>query len=124
MLSAALLAAVACLSGAASASAAAPNPRRTCRSSLRPPVRPVSTACENAAVSELDSAHATLGLAAYTLPADFDSLAAADQLLILSNLDRIAYRLPPISGLSPALDNAAQVAVQGRPDPGRTCRPG
>jgi hypothetical protein len=121
MLSAALLAAVACLSGAASASAAAPNPASNLPL-VTPPAcsAPVSTACENAAVSELDSAHATLGLAAYTLPADFDSLAAADQLLILSNLDRIAYRLPPISGLSPALDNAAQVAVakDTDPDPG------
>jgi hypothetical protein len=65
----------------------------------------------------LNSAHAALGLGAYRLPADFDSLPPADQLLILSNLDRIAYGLPAISGLSPALDSASQLAVAEDTDP-------
>lgn len=118
MLHVVLLAGVVCLTVAASASAAAPNPASNLPLSTPPACSaPISTACENAAVSELDGAHATLGLTAYTLPADFDSLAPADQLLILSNLDRIAYRLAPISGLSPALDSAAQLAVADDTDP-------
>jgi hypothetical protein len=78
---------------------------------------PTSTACETAVVAGLDSAHTALGLGTYPLPADFDSLAPEDQLFILSNLDRVAYGLPTISGLSPTLDSAAQVGVADDADP-------
>jgi hypothetical protein len=118
MLHAVLLAGAVCAVGAATAYAAAPNPASNLPFSTPPSCSaPTSTACENAAVAELDSAHASLGLAAYTLPADFDTLAPVDQLLILSNLDRLAYGLPAIVGLSPALNTAAALAVADDTDP-------
>jgi hypothetical protein len=78
---------------------------------------PGSAPCQNAVVAGLDSARAVLALPPYTLPADFDSLTAEDQLLILSNLDRSSYGLPAIAGLSPALDSAAQLGVSNDSDP-------
>jgi hypothetical protein len=78
---------------------------------------PTSPTCENAVVAALDAARTTLGLGPYTLPADFDSLPAANQLFVLSNLDRVAYGLPVISGLSPALSNAAAAGVSSDADP-------
>ncbi len=78
---------------------------------------PSSAACQNAVVAGLDSARAALELPPYTLPADFDSLAAEAQLLILSNLDRASYGLPAIAGLSSTLDSVAQIGVSDDSDP-------
>ncbi|MGD0387187.1 MAG: hypothetical protein ABSB73_13775, partial [Solirubrobacteraceae bacterium] len=116
-----LAAAVVCACSATSALAAAPNP--AANMPLATPhscSAPTSASCENAVVAGLDSAHAALGLAPYTLPADFDTLPPPEQLFILSNVDRIAYGLPAISGLSPTLNSAAQLGVadDADPDPG------
>jgi hypothetical protein len=81
---------------------------------------PTSAACENAIVADLNSAHAAMGFGAYTLPADFDTLGGAEQIFILSNLDRIAYNLAPASGLSHQLDNAAAAGVTAGSDPNPT----
>jgi hypothetical protein len=114
---AALIAAV-LAAGAATASAAAPNP--SANMPLATPAScstPTSTACETAVVAGLNVAHTALGLGAYTLPADFDSLAPDEQLFILSDSDRVAYGLPPISGLSATLNSAAQSGVADDDDP-------
>lgn len=58
-----------------------------------------------------------MGLAPYALPADFASLSPDRQMFILSNLDRIAYSLAPVAGLSAALDVAAEEGVKGEHDP-------
>jgi hypothetical protein len=104
-----------------SALAAAPNPAQnmpisdpaSCSS-------PTSAACENAIVADLDSAHAAMGLSAYALPSGFDTLAADEQIFILSNLDRTAYGLLPAIGLSPQLDGAAAAGVADDADPNPT----
>jgi hypothetical protein len=107
----------------AASAAAAPNPPGNIR--LGPLPRscersPTGAACETASVRSLDAARARLGLGPYLLPADFVRLAPARQWLILANLDRIAYSLRPIDGLSSVLNAVAlRGAMQRRdPDPG------
>lgn len=115
----AALAALQLLAAPASA-AAAPNPAANIPITSLPAActsAPTGVSCTDAVVVALDRARTQLGLGAYVLPADFDSLSGAEQLLILANLDRIAYGLPPISGLSPTLAGAAQVAMADDLDP-------
>jgi hypothetical protein len=78
---------------------------------------PTGSVCVDASVQYLDQARASLGQPAYQLPGDFDSLGAPEQLLVLSNLDRLQYGLAPIAGLTAALDQAAAGGVQADDDP-------
>jgi hypothetical protein len=78
---------------------------------------PTGRACENGAVRSLDAARAKIGLGRYLLPADFVTLKPARQWLILSNLDRIAYHLPPIHGLALPLDKVARAGALAQADP-------
>ena len=80
---------------------------------------PTGATCVNAAVYYLDKARAALNQPAYKLPADFPSLTPAEQVLILTNLDRILYGLPPLAGLTAPLnaDAAAGVAANDDPSP-------
>ena len=70
---------------------------------------PAQKTCIDAGVYYLDRARAKAGLPAYKLPADFPSLTPARQMFILTNLDRIAYGLPPIPGLTARLSHDALV---------------
>ena len=78
---------------------------------------PTGAACLDWSVGVLDQARASLGLPAYTVPADFDSLSPAQQLFILTNSDRALYGLPPIPGLTDALNQNAAAGVQANADP-------
>lgn len=68
---------------------------------------PTGKACVNAGIYYLDRVRAKFGQPAYKLPADFVSLTPAQQMFILTNLDRIQYGLPPITGLTAQLNNDA-----------------
>jgi len=68
---------------------------------------PTAEPCIDAGVWYLDRARAKVGLPPYKLPADFPSLAPAQQIFILTNLDRIAYHLTPFPGLTSALNRDA-----------------
>ena len=86
---------------------------------------PTGRTCINAGVYYLDKARAKVGLTAYKLPADFPSLAPAKQMFILTNLDRIQSGLPPIKGLTAALNLDALVhGVQAAGDPSPTSTTG
>jgi hypothetical protein len=119
LLIAALLAA-AVLGVPQAAAAAPPDPRADIplgplpRACFGAPAGPI---CEQAAIGRLDAARAKLGLGPYELPANFVSLAPPRQFLILANLDRLAYSLKPIHGLSLALDRVAQQGALARQDP-------
>jgi hypothetical protein len=76
-----------------------------------------SAECVSDAVADLDHARSVMGQPDYALPADFASLSAANQLLILSNSDRALYGLTPIRGLSSAVDGAAGVGIRTSDDP-------
>jgi hypothetical protein len=78
---------------------------------------PVGPACEEAAVASLDSARRRLGLGPYNLPPNFTGLAPGQQLLVLSNLDRLAYGLAPVAGLNEELDESALAGVEQLSDP-------
>ena len=115
-----LLATVLLSMSAASASAAAQNPVANIATGPLPLAcagAPRSGACITGVVKALDGARAHLGLGPYLLPADFAKLPGARQLLILCNLDRVAYGLPPINGLSPALNTVAAAGVSADADP-------
>jgi hypothetical protein len=78
---------------------------------------PDGAVCVNAVVAYLDRARADLGQPAYALPADFTSLAADQQALILTDLDRAQYGLAPITGLTSDLDQAAAAGAAAGSDP-------
>jgi hypothetical protein len=76
-----------------------------------------AVACLNQSISFLDEARSKLGLPPYALPRNFASLAAPEQLFVLTNLDRVAYGLRPTEGLTEALDQAAAEGVLSASDP-------
>jgi hypothetical protein len=78
---------------------------------------PQGSACENDALDMLDTARVATGLTPYALPGGFVSLAPTVQVFILANLDRTAYGLQPVAGLSPALDAVAAKGVATDSDP-------
>ncbi len=78
---------------------------------------PTSAQCENLVIYYLDEARAKVAIPPYALPPSFPTLPPAHQLLILSNLDRLAYGLPPILGLSSELNAEAQEAARDDQDP-------
>ena len=77
---------------------------------------PTGKRCIDAGVHYLDRARAAVGLPPYALPADFPSLSPARQMFILTNLDRIAYGLAPIPGLTAELSHDALVSGVWRAD--------
>jgi hypothetical protein len=120
----AVLCAVLLLAFAASASAApapsAPNPPANIPVGPLPGActfAPRGAVCVGAMLGALDHARAEVGLGRYIVPSDFYALTGARQLLILSNLDRLAYGLPAIVGLSPALNAVAASGVTTDADP-------
>jgi hypothetical protein len=76
-----------------------------------------ASACMNQAVAVLDQARAKLGQQPYDLPRNFASLAPAEQLFVLTDLDRLTHGLRPIEGLTDALDQAAAAGVGSANDP-------
>ncbi|HLY49914.1 MAG TPA: hypothetical protein VKR21_12035 [Solirubrobacteraceae bacterium] len=78
---------------------------------------PTGAACIEASVGYLDEARANLGQPPYALPADFTSLSPAEQALVLTNSDRALYHLPPIGGLTNALDQDAAAGIASGTDP-------
>ena len=77
---------------------------------------PTGKQCINAGVYYLDRARAKVGLPPYALPANFTSLSPPRQIFILVNLDRVQYGLPPITGMTAALDHDALVSGVWRAD--------
>ncbi len=78
---------------------------------------PTGPVCIDAAVTYLDQARASLGQPPYSLPPDFASLSPLQEVLILTNEDRILYNLPPMSGLTDALDHDASGGISSDSDP-------
>ena len=78
---------------------------------------PNSASCINAGVYYLDKARASLKIGPYKLPANFTKLTPSQETLILTNLDRAYYKLPPITGLTARLSKDAAAGVQGDTDP-------
>lgn len=79
--------------------------------------KPTSATCINAGVYYLDRARAALKIGPYKLPANFAALTPTQQTLILTNLDRIHYKLPPVAGVTAGLSGDALAGVKGDTDP-------
>jgi hypothetical protein len=78
---------------------------------------PTSAACIAASVAILDQARSSLGQPAYAVPSNFATLTGAEQGFVLANLDRLQYGLPPMTGLTAALNSDAAAGVQNDADP-------
>src|SRR2546423_4347784 len=78
---------------------------------------PTGPACIAASVQTLDQARASLGQPPYQVPTNFTGLSPDQQALVLTNLDRIQNGLPPIPGLTGALNQSAAGGVKADGDP-------
>lgn len=106
--------------GGGAASAAAPNPPRDIPLGRLPAAcgrQGRGSVCEHAALHALNHARETLHLGAYVVPSGFTKMAPGRQWLILSNLDRAAYHLLPISGIAAQLNAIARSGAGARTDP-------
>jgi hypothetical protein len=75
------------------------------------------TATCPAGLSSIDVARANEGVVPMSLPTNFATLTDPEQVFVLTNLERVDRGLPPISGLSSALDADGQAGVAGNADP-------
>jgi hypothetical protein len=73
--------------------------------------------CEKNMIAALNHARKRLGKPAYKLPRRFGKLSSAEQLLVLVNDDRHAYRLPLVRGLNTQLNKAARAGAKRNADP-------
>lgn len=77
----------------------------------------VSGGCLQAALAAFDKARAREGLGPMTLPVNFTALTPAEQLLVLTNIDRVDRGLVPIAGIASALQERAQQGADIGRDP-------
>jgi len=73
--------------------------------------------CISAATQAIDGARSLEGLGAMALPSDFGSLAPAEQLFVLIDIERVDRGLPPVVGMVQELDQDAQSAAGSNADP-------
>ncbi len=78
---------------------------------------PLSAPCVEATLQATDSARAREGLAPMTLPGDYSTLTAAEQLFVLADTERVDRGLPPAVGLVNELDQDALAAAAADADP-------
>jgi hypothetical protein len=78
---------------------------------------PDSAACISAALSDINNARAGEGVGPMQLPRDFASLTVQQQLLVVTNLERVDRGLTPVAGLAADLDSAAANAAAADQDP-------
>jgi hypothetical protein len=114
---------LALLSSAPAAEAQSPIPNP---SSNRTPSQPTlqacdssaaSQACIDAALADVNAARVSEGVVPMVLPGDWNSLTIPQQLLVLSNLERIDRGLVAVEGLSANLDSYAQTGADNDEDP-------
>lgn len=78
---------------------------------------PSSTDCISSALADIDTARGSEGIGPMQLPTNFASLAVPQQLLVVTDLERVARGLTPVRGLAADLDNAASQAAAADQDP-------
>ncbi|MHB8694285.1 MAG: hypothetical protein ACYDHH_23850 [Solirubrobacteraceae bacterium] len=81
---------------------------------------PVSLNCDIAALADINAARAGEGIGPMALPTNYESLTQPQQLLVITNLERIGRGLIPASGLSRSLNAAATDGAQTNTDPNPT----
>jgi hypothetical protein len=78
---------------------------------------PSSQGCVTDALADLNTARASEGVLPMVLPGDWGSLTIPQQLLVLSNLERVDRGLVPIEGLTANLNADAQTGADTDNDP-------
>jgi hypothetical protein len=81
---------------------------------------PNGAACTRLALADINAARKSEGVGPMRLPRHFSSLTGPEQLMALSNLERIGRGLPPILGLTARLDRDARAGALRRTDPSPT----
>ncbi|MFC0081534.1 hypothetical protein ACFFRE_05150, partial [Aciditerrimonas ferrireducens] len=76
-----------------------------------------SAACVDASVKAIDNARSQEGLPGIELPGNWYQLTPAEQLFVATNLERTVRGLPPMAGLTSALDQAAATGAAQGADP-------
>ena len=74
-------------------------------------------ACNSATLAAIDAARGLEGVGPMTLPLNYNALPAAEQLLVVVNLERVDRGLNPIAGLTPGLDQDAWSGAVNNGDP-------
>ncbi len=83
-----------------------------------------SLTCEQVEIANIDSALASEGLGPLVWPSALYSLPLAQQLFIVTNEERLARGLPPISGMATEADANALAGAQAAQDPQSQQLPG
>ena len=83
-----------------------------------------SSTCTNAALADINYAHAQEGVPAITLPANWYSLTPPQQMVTIFNLERASHGLPLLLGLGTAYDQQALVGAESAQDPTLNDSPG
>lgn len=83
----------------------------------------LSASCIASTLQATDGARASEGLGPMTLPGDYSSLTAAEQLFVLADTERVDRGLPPAQGLVNELDQDALAAAAADSDPTPTIVP-
>jgi hypothetical protein len=83
----------------------------------------LSGSCLASTLQATDSARSHEGLGPMTLPGDYSTLTAAEQLFVLADTERVDRGLPPAVGLVAELDQDAQAAALADTDPTPTIVP-
>jgi hypothetical protein len=73
--------------------------------------------CQQAVVHAIDVARAAEGVGPLELPSYYDSLSVAEQLLVLTDLERVDRGLAGFNGLSTKLDALSKAAASANQDP-------
>jgi len=76
-----------------------------------------STTCVNATLQAIANGRAKEGLPGMVLPTNWYSLSAQEQMYVATNLERTVRGLPPLAGMSYALDGAAAAGAADSNDP-------
>jgi hypothetical protein len=76
----------------------------------------VTAACP-AGLTGVDVSRADEGVVPMSLPTNFSALTGAEQVFVVTNLERVDRGLPPFSGLAANLDADAQAGAAGNTDP-------
>lgn len=78
---------------------------------------PAGAACTGGVLAAIDVARAAEGVQPMTLPANFAWLNGAQQLLVVTNLERVDRGLVPALGLARSLDGRALIGARNDTDP-------
>lgn len=76
-----------------------------------------SQSCQTAIVSAMNRANRQEGGQEIRLPPNYRSLTPAEQLFVMTNLNRLAFRLPPVPSLSADANRYALQGAQNHADP-------